>query len=114
MISWAASFGPGTRRLIEQAFERRTHPEEAYNRCFGILRLGKEYGADRLEAACQRGLATGAVSYRSIKHILKIGFDRRPLPASDFPQQLQIEHQNIRGAAYFATKENQNVNATNH
>lgn len=114
MISWAASFGPGTQRLIELAFERKAHPDEAYNRCFGILRLGKEYGADRLEAACQRGLATGAVSYRSIKSILKSGFDRRPLPPQDFPTQLQIQHQNIRGASYFTTKENDNAHAANH
>lgn len=114
MISWAGSFGPATKRLIETAFERKAHPEEAYNRCFGILRLGKDYGSDRLEAACQRGLATGAVSYRSIKSILQTGLDRRPLPPSEYPNQLRIMHQNIRGAAYFTTKETDNANATNH
>ena len=31
------------------------HPEQGFRSCLGILRLCKEYGADRLEAACRRG-----------------------------------------------------------
>lgn len=104
LINWASTFGPATTRIIELAFEGKTHPEEAYNRCFGILKLGKHHGADRLEAACQRGLASGAVSYKSIKSILQSGLDRRPLASSQFPTQLRIAHQNIRGAHYFTSK----------
>jgi transposase len=104
LIHWAATFGPATTRVIELAFEQKAHPEEAYNRCFGILKLGKIHGADRLEAACQRGLATGAISYRSIKSILQSGLDRRPLPATQFPTQLRIVHHNIRGAKYFTSQ----------
>lgn len=104
LLSWASSIGPATKRVIELAFESKAHPEEAYNRCFGILKLGKHNGAERLEAACQRGLATGAISYRSIKSILQNGLDRRPLPPSEFPTQLRIVHQNIRGASYFTTQ----------
>ena len=44
----------------------------------GILRLARQYGADRLEAACDRGLDIGARSYGSIQSILKHGLDRRP------------------------------------
>jgi transposase len=104
IVRWAANFGPATTRVIEMAFERKAHPEEAYNRCFGILKFGKVYGRDRLEAACQRGLAAGAISYRSIKSILQTGLDQRPLPASQFPTQLIIAHSNIRGAEYFTTE----------
>ena len=35
------------------------HPQQGYRLCLGILRLGKAYRADRLEAACQRALAIG-------------------------------------------------------
>jgi transposase len=30
----------------------RTHPEQGYRSCLGILRLQKRYGAQRLDAAC--------------------------------------------------------------
>lgn len=104
MVSWAAKFGPATKRVIEMTFERKAHPEDAYKRCFGILKFAKAYSGNRLEAACQRGLATGAVSYRSIRSILQTGLDQRPLPASEFPTQLTIAHSNLRGAEYFTTE----------
>ena len=45
----------------------------------GILRLGKTYGNDRLEAACQRALTLGSHSYKSLESILRHGLDRQPL-----------------------------------
>ena len=104
LIDTAAIIGPATMRVIQLAFEDRAHPEEAYNRCCGILKLGKKLGADRLEAACERGLATGAISYRSIKSILNHGLDRRPLPKSQTSNQLRVIHKNIRGASYFTSQ----------
>ena len=104
LLNWAATFGPATARLIETCFQGNDHPEEVYKRCFGILKLGKQHGSDRLESACQRALATGAISYRSIKSILQTGLDRRPLPPSQYPTQLQINHSNIRGADYFTAQ----------
>jgi hypothetical protein len=64
------------------------------------MRLGKEYGPERLEAACARALALSLVGYKSIESILKNGLDRQPLPEKpkDTPP---LEHDNIRGAAYY-------------
>jgi hypothetical protein len=65
------------------------------------MRLGKQYGNERLEAACQRALATGACSYKSVASILKSGLDQQPLPAQ--PEATPaIAHANIRGADYYA------------
>lgn len=62
----------------------------------GILRLGKKYGNDRLEAACGRAHAVGARSYRHVDSILARGLDRMPLESrNDDPQPLH--HENIRG-----------------
>jgi hypothetical protein len=41
-----------------------------------VIRLGKKYGAERLEAACRRALLQGAASYKSVKSILSSGLDR--------------------------------------
>ena len=103
VISAATNIGMSTARVIEMAFETCEHPEQAFKRAQGITRLSKLFGDERLEAACVRGLATGAVSYTSIKSILKAGLDKRPIPAEDKPKQIRSSHGNIRGAAYFAT-----------
>ena len=113
-ISWAASIGASTTQLIEQHLASTNHMEVSFRRCIGILKLAKAYGSDRLEAASQRALATGAISYRSIKSILKSGIDRRPLPPQESPTQLLILHENIRGASYYSNKEEQHANSTDN
>ena len=76
----AAAIGPNTAKLVALILESRPHPEQGYRASIGILRLARHYGADRLEAACERGLDIGARSYGSIQSILKHGLDRRPPP----------------------------------
>src|SRR6516165_8190384 len=66
----------------------------------GILRLARHYGAERLEAACDRGLDIGARSYNSIQSILKHGLDRRPPRPALQPERL-LDHPNIRGPRYY-------------
>jgi hypothetical protein len=66
------------------------------------MRLGKSYGAERLEAACQRALTLGTCSYKSIESMLKRGLDQRPLPQQ--PQTPpSIHHDNIRGPHDYAS-----------
>jgi transposase len=77
----------------------RTHPEQGFRACVGILRLVKTYGRERLEAACSRALEIGARSYSSVNSILKNNLDRqRPAKPADGPA---IAHDNIRGPTYF-------------
>ena len=78
----------------------RNHPQQAYRSCLGILRLGKAYGDERLEAACQRALTLGSCRYKSIESILKHRLDEQPLEEQ---QELPLPeaHDNIRGPAYY-------------
>ncbi len=75
-------------------------PELGFRSCLGILRLAKTHGADRLEAACARGLSCGARSYKSIKSILDKRLDMIPVP-EDIPPTPPM-HDNVRGAAYYS------------
>lgn len=93
-----------TASLAEKILATKRHPEQGYRSCLGLLRLGKSYGDDRLEAACNRALAIGSHSYKSVKSILKNGLDRQPLPNDAGPEQqgeTPIEHDNIRGSDYY-------------
>jgi transposase len=46
----------------------------------GVLRLAEQHGPKRLDAACQRALAVGDPSYRTVKGILVAGAEHAPLP----------------------------------
>ncbi len=68
--------------------------------CLGIMRLGKKYGPDRLEAACQRVVLLKDPKCRQIESILKSGLDQKPLPETQ-PELPAMDHEFIRGAAYY-------------
>jgi transposase len=95
----AGEIGRSTSTLVDIIMRERTHPEQGFRACVGILRFARTYGTERLEAACARALQIGARSYSSVKSILKNDLDRqRPEPATDGPA---IVHANIRGPTYF-------------
>ena len=78
--------GAAPRRWSRSSCAERTHPEQGFRSCVGILRLATPHGAGRLEAACARALQIGARSYTSVNSILKNNLDRkRPEPATDGP-----------------------------
>ena len=99
---WAAKIGRQTLILTETLLVKRGHPQQAYRSLMGILRLGKSYGDERLEAACERALHINALSYRSIESILKNGLDQKPLPGTS-SETKPVKHKNIRGAGYYTS-----------
>ena len=99
LCHWGSTVGPHTEALVRAILESRPHPEQGYRACLGILRLARQYRAERLEAACDRGLDIGARSYGSIQSILKHGLDRRP-PKPARQGELLPTHPNIRGSRY--------------
>lgn len=102
MAQWASTIGRRTKELVEAILAERPHPEMGYRSCLGILRLGKKYGPERLEAACARAVAVRARSYRHVDSILKRGLDRQPLLEANAPQsQGPGEHENVRGRDYY-------------
>ena len=100
MIQWAGTVGPRTAEMVEKILEAFPHPEMGYRSCLGIIRLGQRYPATRMEAAAERALLTGAVSYKSLESILRRHLDQQPLNPPATPPPLS-GHDNIRGAAYF-------------
>jgi transposase len=100
LIRWAEKTGPATAGVIQSILHSRTHPQQGFRACLGILRMSKGYGDERLEAACRRAIRIGSCSYKSIDSILRQGLDRKALPEQQ-ELDLTIEHENIRGADYY-------------
>lgn len=103
ILRWAADTGPNTVKVAEKIMALRAHPEQGYRACLGILRLGRRYGKERVEAACARAVALGVYGYRNIHSMLKSGMDRQPLPGMQPEREASgpIEHENIRGPGYY-------------
>jgi len=97
----AEANGPNTEILVDLILANRPHPEQGFRSCIGILRLARSHGEARLEAACERALEIGALSYSSLASILKNNLDRRKPAKSSEPTSPAIKHGNIRGPQYF-------------
>jgi transposase len=98
--NWAATIGPHTDAVIQHLLGGRQHPQQAYRTCLGVLRLAKDYGNQRLEAACSRAIDLKAPSYRFIDSTLKNGLDQQPSPVAVQPD-LPLAHANVRGPDYY-------------
>ncbi len=102
LVNWARQNGPSTGKVIATILSNRPHPEQGFRSCLGVMRLGKEFGTDRLEAACLRALHIQSPSYKSISSILQNGLDQSAPP--DTQPELPLlppDHENVRGASYF-------------
>jgi len=97
---WAATVGPETAGHVAAIMEHRTHPEQGFRAALGIMRLFKQYGAQRVEAACKRASKYRIYSYKGVANILATGADkldeRKGAPAAP-----PIVHDNIRGPGYY-------------
>jgi transposase len=100
LVRWAESIGSCTAQVVAEIMTSRPHPQQGFRSCLGLLRLGKSFGNDRLEAACERALAIRSASYKSVKSILKNNLDQQPLLLTPAEPEV-IDHDNIRGPRYF-------------
>ncbi|MEN9467583.1 MAG: hypothetical protein RL081_1584, partial [Pseudomonadota bacterium] len=101
LIGWAERIGVATAAVVRWQMEHRAHPEQGYRSCLGLMRLGREYGHDRLEAACARAQSIRAPHYKSIASILGCGLDQRPLDTPITTQASLPLHENVRGPGYY-------------
>lgn len=103
LVQWAGESGESTRAVVEKILASHRHPEQGYRSCLGIMRLGKKYGQDRLEAACRRASNIPSPRYQHIESILKLGLDQKPLE-SEQPVLPAFTHEFVRGAEYYQTQ----------
>jgi len=99
LISEAESIGPETGQLVQAILQSRPHPEQGYRACLGVIRLGRRYPKERMEAAARRANRSGVRSYKRLRSILDHGLDRVPLEPR--PETPPAAHPNVRGPHYF-------------
>jgi len=79
----AEKIGTACQRLVEHLLSDRV--VERLRGAQGVIHMGKQYGAARVEAACARALAHDSPHYRTVKTILSTGADLRAPPPTDTP-----------------------------
>jgi len=91
----ASYIGHSVQEVVKRILGSRVFYEQSFNSCRGILRLAKQYGNLRLEAACQRALDSPYVNFGLVDRILKNHLDKIPLTekVQDIPH-----HDQIRGS----------------
>jgi transposase len=100
ILRWAATIGPETEKYVAALMESRPHPEQGFRAALGIMRLAKQYGKERIEAACKRAGAFRIYSYRGVASILATGADKKE-DKRESPVAPVILHDNIRGPGYY-------------
>jgi len=103
VLKLAQGHGPSTVALVKQLLAHSGHVQQGLRSSVAVLRLSTRFEPERLEAACQRALSIGAMSFKSVESILKTGLDRTPVPdpESSETSALPLEHANLRGAHYY-------------
>jgi transposase len=97
----ADKIGVSTGMMVRLIVEKKHHPEQGIRACLGVVRLARQYGVDRLEAACLRALQYDLRSYGSIRSILENKLDRHPLKDSEADTRPIGSHANVRGRTYY-------------
>lgn len=95
-LNQATLIGPAVHSYMDQVLKGRAFTEQTYNACRGLLRLHKEYGSLRLQAACSRALTGNVFNYRTIQNILISKQDQLP-DGHQFDLFRLPDHPNLRG-----------------
>ncbi len=85
--------------FIERVMHEKTHLEQAYKICSGILSLEAKVGSIRLNNACKRAIDYRAYNYQMILNILEKGLD---IYTDEETMIIHLPtHTNIRGNKYY-------------
>ena len=102
LIAWAEQLGGAVHRFVLHHIEFHRRPAQSLQACRGLQKLVRDYGPERVQAACDRALRAHANSISSVKSMLQRGMEHTPLvdapAANDDPMPA---HENVRGAPYY-------------
>lgn len=96
-LAKAAANGPCTRLFFEKIMESKITIHQAYGPFLGLVRLGSQYGPERLEVACKLALQGHKYNYGVIQTILTNNRDLLEMAAEN--ESPIPTHENIRGAS---------------
>lgn len=102
LVTWVKAQGGGIHQFFQNHMERHRQPTLSVRACQGLQRLGRQYGLERLQAACIRANAMGAAGIQSVESMLRRGLESAPLTIDRAANADPLPtHDNVRGPEYF-------------
>lgn len=101
-LKQASDNGPHTKEFFEKLMKSKISVHQAYGPFLGIMRLIKQYGGPRVEAACKRALTGNRYNYKVVATILENKMDRIEDGLPEKPPM--PHHENLRGPQAFVNK----------
>lgn len=97
-IKWAETIDESVKAFVIHLMDSKSHPEQSYKACQGVLGYERKVGRERLINACKRATEFGNYSYHAIKGILENQYDQ--LTQTELSSEIPL-HENIRGENYY-------------
>jgi transposase len=97
-IKWAETIDESVKAFVIHLMDSKSHPEQSYKACQGVLGYERKVGRERLINACKRATEFGNYSYHAIKVILENQYDQ--LTQTELSSEIPL-HENIRGENYY-------------
>jgi transposase len=104
LMEQAAAIGPNTVAVLSKQTLSKRHLDETIRGTLGILRLAQDFSRQALEAACGAALRLEVYNYHAVRDLLRQGAHTVPARHLNPPATAGLEHDNVRGAAYYAGK----------
>jgi transposase len=101
VASWAGSKGTIIGEFVKLLIARKVHYEQNFRSALGVIRLTDEYGAERMQLACQKAIRIESISYQTISNMLKNGMEKIQPTDEELQMNLFSDHENVRGANYY-------------
>ncbi|MDZ7794207.1 MAG: IS21 family transposase [Spirochaetia bacterium] len=99
---WAGNVGNDTLRAITHILESKSHPEQAYKSCMGILSQATTHGHEILNMACRIACNAERIHYGFIsKEVEKLKKQYQQEEEQKQYSLLPAIHENVRGEKYY-------------
>ncbi|WP_324777756.1 IS21 family transposase [Ralstonia pickettii] len=97
LIAWADRSGPWISAFVKKHIDTHRRPALSMQAMRGLRGMAKEYGPERLNAACHRALRISTTSVSSVRSMLQRRIESTPLRGASDDEPLP-GHDNVRGA----------------
>ena len=103
VLFWAERMGGAIHTFVLADTERRRSPVLTVQLCQRLQAIVRQYGDDRVQAACARAIALNLITITSLRSQLARGLDQLPEPPDQTANEdvPGMDHENVRGADYY-------------
>jgi transposase len=98
LLAWADRVGGGIAAFVRSHMDKHRRPTNTIQAIKGLRRMERDFGLERLHAACHRAIKISTDSVESVQSMLKRGIENTPV-RDDGKQDAPLPgHSNVRGA----------------